>query len=106
MCEAMTGMIILKRLVKIPLLPVIAVLTVIEWGASFLVALSGWIFIAIAGIAFLTAVLSHLIGLSDSQEALRMLGAAFLFWSVPHIGNALISIVAAGRAYAEHLFLK
>jgi hypothetical protein len=35
-----------------------------------------------------------------------MLGAAFLFWSRPHIGNALIAMVAAGRAYAEHLFLK
>ena len=60
----------------------------------------------IVSIAFLTAVLSYLMGLSDGPEALRMLGAAFLFWSVPHIGNALISIVAAGRAYAEHLFLK
>lgn len=99
-------MTILKRLVKIPLLPVIAVLTAAEWVASFLVALSGWIFIAIAGIAFLTAVLSYLMGLSDGPEALRMLGAAFLFWSLPHIGNALIAMVAAGRAYAEHLLLK
>ena len=98
-------MTILKRLVKIPLLPVIAVLTAAEWGASFLVAL-GWIFIAIAGIAFLTAALSYLMGLSDGPEALRMLGSAFLFWSLPHIGNALIAMVAAGRAYAEHLFLK
>ena len=97
-------MTILKRLVKIPLLPVIAVLTAAEWVASFLVALSGWIFIAIAG--FLTAVLSYLMGLSDGPEALRMLGAAFLFWSLPHIGNALIAMVAAGRAYAEHLLLK
>jgi hypothetical protein len=45
-------------------------------------------------------------GLSDGPEALRMLGAAFLFWSLPHIGNALIAMVAAGRAYAEHLLLK
>jgi hypothetical protein len=45
-------------------------------------------------------------GLSDGLEALRMLGAAFLFWSLPHIGNALIAMVAAGRAYAEHLLLK
>lgn len=106
MFEAVTGMTILKRLVKIPLLPVIAVLTAAEWVASFLVALSGWIFIAIAGIAFLTAVLSYLMGLSDGPEALRMLGVAFLFWSLLHIGNALIAMVAAGRAYAEHLLLK
>lgn len=106
MFEAVTGMTILKRLVKIPLLPVIAVLTAAEWGASFLVALFCWIFIAIAGIAFLTAVLSYLMGLSDGPEALRLLGAAFLFWSLPHIGNALIAMVAAGRAYAEHLLLK
>ena len=106
MFEAVTGMTILKRLVKIPLLPVIAVLTAAEWVASFLVALSGWIFIAIAGIAFLTAVLSYLMGLSGGLEALQMLGAAFLFWSLPHIGNALIAMVAAGRAYAEHLLLK
>ena len=99
-------MAILKKLVKLPLLPVIAVLAVAEWGASFLVALSGWIFMTIAGIAFLTAALSYLMGLSDGPVALRMLGAAFLFWSLPHIGNALIAMVAAGRAYAEHLLLK
>lgn len=67
-------MTILKRLVKIPLLPVIAVLTAAEWGVSFLVALSGWIFTSIAGIAFLTVALSYLMGLSDGPEALRMLG--------------------------------
>ena len=99
-------MVVIKGFLKLLLIPVITAFALAEMAVSFLVALSGWIFIAIAGIAFLTAVLSHLMGLSDSQEALRMLGAAFLFWSVPHIGNALISIVAAGRAYAEHLFLK
>lgn len=99
-------MTILKRLVKIPLLPVIAVLTAAEWVASFLVALSGWIFIAIAGIAFLTAVLSYLMGLSDGPEALRMLAAAFLFWGLPYIGSAIVGVVAAGRAFAEDLFLK
>ena len=106
MCEAVTGMTTLRRLVKLPLLPVIAVLMVAEWGASFLVGLSGWIFTTIAGIVFLTAVLSYLMGLSDGPEALRMLGAAFLFWSLPHIGNVLIAMAAAGRAYAEHLLLK
>ena len=99
-------MTILRRLMKLPLLPVIAVLTVAEWGASFLVGLSGWIFTAVAGITFLTAALSYLMGLSDGPEALRMLGSAFLFWSLPHIGNALIAMAAAGRAYAEHLLLK
>ena len=106
MCEAVTGMTTLRRLVKLPLLPVIAVLMVAEWGASFLVGLSGWIFTTIAGIVFLTAVLSYLMGLSDGPEALWMLGAAFLFWSLQYIGNVLIAMAAAGRAYAEHLLLK
>ena len=99
-------MVVIKGFLKLLLIPVITAFALAEMAVSFLVALSGWIFTAIAGIAFLTAVLSYLMGLSDGPEALRMLAAAFLFWSLPHIGNALIAMVAAGRAYAEHLLLK
>ena len=69
-------MVVIKGFLKLLLIPVITAFALAEMAVSFLVALSGWIFIAIAGIAFLTAVLSYLMGLSDGPEALRMLGAA------------------------------
>ena len=99
-------MVVIKGLFKMLLIPVIVAFVLAEMAVSFLVALSGWIFTAIAGIAFLTAVLSYLMGLSDSPEALRMLAAAFLFWSLPHIGSVISGTVATGRAFAEDLFLK
>ena len=99
-------MVVIKGLFKMLLIPVIVAFVLAEMAVSFLVALSGWIFTVIAGIAFLTAVLSYLMGLSDGPEALRMLGAAFLFWGLPYIGSAIAGVVAAGRAFAEDLFLK
>ena len=99
-------MVVIKGLFKMLLIPVIVAFVLAEMAVSFLVALSGWIFTAIAGIAFLAAVLSYLMGLSDGAEALRMLAAAFLFWSLPYIGSAIAGVVAAGRAFAEDLFLK
>lgn len=61
-------MIVLKLILKIALLPAVAVVTVLQWFGAFIIGFSSIVFHILSGLFLLTAVLSYLMGLSAGAE--------------------------------------
>ena len=75
---------------KLLVLPVLMVLLAVQWGLTFVVSLSGWIFHLLSGIIFATAILSKLMELCPWQEAGSMLLVGFVLFLLPHLAAALV----------------
>ena len=71
-------------------IPILLVLLAIQWGLTFVVSLSGWIFHLLSGIIFATAILSGLMELCTWQEAGSMLLVSFVLFLLPHLAAALV----------------
>lgn len=71
-------------------IPILLVLLAIQWGLTFVVSLSGWIFHLLSGIIFATAILSGLMELCPWQEAGSMLIVSFILFLLPHLAAALV----------------
>ena len=84
-------------ILKIMFLPVMAALGVIRLFAEFLAGISAVIFLVIAGIFLLAALLSYGLGLESSGECLQMVLAGFLFYLLP----CTVEIVIAGIIFLE-----
>ena len=84
-------------ILKIMFLPVMAALAVIRLFAEFLAGISAVIFLVIAGIFLLAALLSYGLGLESSGECLKMVLAGFLFYLLP----STVEIVIAGIIFLE-----
>jgi len=83
-------MTVLKIMAKIALLPVAAVLTVIQWIGIFLNSISGVIMGIMSFLFFLTGTASLVFGLASGPEFLRMMVAAFVIFLIPQVGSWLI----------------
>jgi len=83
-------MTVLKIMAKIALLPVAAVLTVIQWIGIFLNSISGVIMGIMSFLFFLTGTASLAFGLASGPEFLRMMAAAFVIFLIPQVGSWLI----------------
>lgn len=79
-----------KILLKAVLLPVLAVIMLIQWAAIFLNSVSSVVMSILAFIITLTGAVSLIFRLASGGECLRMLSVAFAVFLVPHIGNWLI----------------
>jgi len=90
-------MIILKTAAKILIFPVVLAVTVIQWLFSFLVGLSSIIFNLLAGLFFLAAVGSYILGLTPGLEALKMITVGFVIFMIPIIGQGIIAVVVMIR---------
>ena len=75
---------------KLLAIPILLALLVIQWGLTFVVSLSGWIFHLLSGIIFATAVLSGLMELCTWQEAGSLLIVSFGLFFLPHLAAALV----------------
>ena len=75
---------------KLLAIPILLVLLAIQWGLTFVVSLSGWIFHFLSGIIFATAILSGLMELCPWQEAGGMLIVSFVLFLLPHLAAALV----------------
>lgn len=83
-------MTVIKIIAKILLLPVVAVLTIIQWAGIFLNSISGVILGVLAFIFTLTGIASLMLGLASVQEGVRLFIVAFVIFVIPHIGDWLI----------------
>ena len=88
---------LLKFIGKILIFPVILAVTVIQWMFTFLVGFSSIIFNLLAGLFFLAAVASYILGLTPGLEALKMITVGFVIFMIPIIGQGIIAIVVMIR---------
>ena len=75
---------------KLLAIPILLMLLAVQWGLTFVVSLSGWIFHLLSGIIFATAILSGLMELCPWQEAGSMLLMNFVLFLLPHLAAALV----------------
>lgn len=88
-------MIVLKLILKAALLPVVVIVTVIQWFGAFIIGFSSIVFNIIAGLFFLVAVLSYLMGLSAGAEAVKMIIAGFIVFMIPVAGDLIVTAIIA-----------
>lgn len=86
-------MAILKIIAKILLLPVVAVLTVIQWAGIFLNSISGVILGVLAFIFALTGIASLAFGLASGPEALKMIITGFVIFTIPVFGDWFVTLI-------------
>ena len=88
-------MIFLKIIAKVLLLPVIVVLTAIQWIGIFLNSISGVILGILAFIFALTGIASLVFGLASGPEALKMIAAGFVIFMIPVAGEWILTMIEA-----------
>jgi len=88
-------MIFLKIIAKVLLLPVIVVLTAIQWIGIFLNSISGVILGVLAFIFALTGIASLAFGLASGPEALKMIAAGFVIFMIPVAGEWILTMIDA-----------
>ena len=83
-------MMVVRLSLKLLAIPILLALLAIQWGLTFVVSLSGWIFHLLSGIIFATAILSGLMELCTWQEAGSMLLMSFVLFLLPHLAATLV----------------
>ena len=97
-------MFLVKLILKILVLPLLAVLTLVKWIGIFLTSFSAFIFHLIANLFFLVAVCSFAMGLCPGTEALSMLTIGFFFFVTPFVAEWLLTGIAiAGSAMSDFI---
>ena len=81
---------VVKFSLKLPAIPILLMLLAVQWGLTFVVSLSGWIFHLLSGIIFATAILSGLMELCPWQETGGMLIVSFGLFLLPHLAAVLV----------------
>ena len=81
---------VVKLSLKLLAIPILLMLLAVQWGLTFVVSLSGWIFHLLSGIIFATAILSGLMELCPWQEAGGMLIVSFILFLLPHLAAVLV----------------
>lgn len=83
-------MIIIKLILKLFTLPIIVVLTVVQWIAIFFTSMSAWVFNTLSFIVFMIACLSYVFQTDTSAEIRTMFITAFVLFIVPNIAEWII----------------
>lgn len=83
-------MMVVRLSLKLLAIPILLALLAIQWGLTFVVSLSGWIFHLLSGIIFATAILSGLMELCTWQETGGMLIVSFVLFLLLHLAAALV----------------
>ncbi len=91
-------MIILRIIAKVLLIPVVILLTLVQWAGIFLNSISGVLLRILAFIFALTGIASLALGLASGPEAFKMIAAGFLIFMVPVIGDWIVSAITAASA--------
>ena len=87
----------IRWIVKIVLLPMVVVLTLIQWIGIFLNSISGVVMGILSFLFVLTGLASLLFGLASGPEFLKMMITAFVIFLIPHIGNWIVERIALLR---------
>ena len=88
---------LLKLTGKILIFPVILTVTIIQWLLMFLVGFSSIAFNLLAGLFFLAAVASCILGLTPGLEALKMIAVGFAIFMIPVIGQWITAAIVMIR---------
>ncbi len=86
---------VIRFFLKIALLPVILIVTMIQWFFIFMIGFSSMAFNTIAGLFLLVAVLSYLMKLSSGADSIRAILAGFIVFMIPIVGEAFLLAVIA-----------
>lgn len=89
---------VIRFLVKLALLPVILILTLLQWFFIFLIGFSSVVFNVLAGLFLLTAILSYLMEISDSIETLGLIATGFVIFIVPVMGEWFVLMIVTMNA--------
>lgn len=84
----------IRFLLKIVLLPVIGIVTIIQWFFIFLIGFSSIILNSLAGLSLLIAVLSYLMRISNGTEVLGLIAIGFVIFMIPIIGVWIVTHLA------------
>lgn len=90
-------MILLKIIAKILLIPVIVVLTMVQWAGIFLNSLSGVVLGILAFIFAMTGIASLMFGLASGSEALKMIITGFVIFMVPVLGEWFVTMITVAN---------
>lgn len=88
-------MALIKAFFKLLALPLVVVVTIIQWVGIFCTKFSAVIFNLLAGLIFLVTIAGYLMGVAAGKEALQMLIVGFVVFIIPHIAEWLLVRVAA-----------
>ncbi len=88
-------MFLIKALCKLMVLPLVLIVTIIQWAGIFLIGFSCVIFNLFAGLCLMVSVLGYLMQINTGAEAIRVLILGFVVFLIPHIGEWFITRVAA-----------
>ena len=86
---------VIRLILKIAFIPVVMIVTVIQWMIIFLISFSSIVFNLIAGLFLMVAVLSYLMGLCTGSEMMRMITIGFVAFMVPVIGEWILTVLIA-----------
>ena len=86
---------IIRFLLKMVVIPIILIVTVIQWFGAFIIGFSSAVFNVLAGLFLLVAVLSYLMGLSAGAEAVKMIAAGFIVFMIPIAGEWVVTAITA-----------
>lgn len=84
---------LLKFMGKVLALPVMLIVTVIQYIFLFLTGFSSIVFNLFAGLILLVAVLSLAFGIATWPEALRTALTGFLVFMIPVIGEGIATVI-------------
>lgn len=88
-------MIILKIIAKVLLIPVVILLTLVQWAGIFLNSISGVILGILAFIFALTGIASLAFGLASGPEAIKMIAVGFVIFMMPVAGEWILTMIEA-----------
>ena len=84
---------VIRKIEDVVLL-IIMVITLIKWVFVFLVGLSSGFFFVLAALAFLTAIIFYIMGLTARTEAMWMVGSGFIIFMIPVVGVWVVAGLA------------
>ncbi|MDO4648740.1 MAG: hypothetical protein Q4B26_08825 [Eubacteriales bacterium] len=84
---------LIKLPVKIIAIPLVIVVTMIQWFGVFLIGCSAFILNSLAAICLLLAILGYLMQINTGAESIRMIIVGFVVFMVPIVGEWIIEKV-------------
>lgn len=86
---------VIRLMLKIALIPMVMIVTVIQWGGFFLLGVFSIVFHRIAGLFLMISVLSYLMGICTGSESIRMMLIGFVIDRVPVTGEWIVTAITA-----------
>lgn len=91
-------------LLKLLILPLVAILTVLEWMGIFITQFMGMLFQVLAGAIFLLGLACWVTGLESGSGVMNIMAISFAFYVLPMIAEQLVKgIVLVNHALKGRL---